>query len=294
MELKTPKRGELIQAATIGEIIRRVGNPIVHRPPALPEEPHCLWLRNATEIPLPVGSVVSIGEPIYDPAASEAEFLRRPLFDGHLPVAGEPFAVMVKAMSPGASEQGIVSGVALVKINVTNVGHRYAGAITDNHTMLASAPGGQAEILWAQAGTGTKWGLVRVGPLTSKVFWAKITGNAEAESPAQNRWKYAWTEVEKTAVGYDGWATLSGGRSGTTSVDPAYNLVEDMNTGADAHVEGNGVDPAHLDTADYTFAIMPCTSGVPVRMHEVVFTVGETTYTEYWFSYENGVDGVCD
>ena len=121
-------------------------------------------------------------------------------------------------------------------------------------------------------------------------FWAKITGNTAADSPAQNRWKYAWSEVTKTSAGYGGWEVLSGGRSGTTSTDPACNSIEDMNTAANGHTEGNGVDPANLDTSEYTFTMKPCTSDNVVWMREV--NIGGAD--EYWFSYSNGVDGSCD
>jgi hypothetical protein len=120
-------------------------------------------------------------------------------------------------------------------------------------------------------------------------FWASITANS---ADGTNRWKYAFSEVYKSTAGYGGWATLGGGRSGTTSTNPARNTIEDMNTGADAHVEGNGVDPANLDpaaTGSDTFALMPCTSGNVVWMREV----DRAGTTEYWFSYENGVDGDC-
>lgn len=125
-------------------------------------------------------------------------------------------------------------------------------------------------------------------------FWAKITGNAAADGTPQNRWKYAWSEVEKTSSGYqngaDGWTVLSEGRSGTTSTDPAYNSIENMNTKTNGVREGNGVDPAHIDTADYTFEIMPCTTDNIVWIHEV----SEGENTEFWFEYSNGVDGTCD
>ena len=127
-------------------------------------------------------------------------------------------------------------------------------------------------------------------------FWGKITGNAIV-SAGTNQWTYAFSEVEKTDTGYGEWTVLSGGRSGTTSVTPAYNSIEDINTGVDAHTEGNGVDPAHLDPAETgsdTFDFMPCTTNNIVRMHTVTADDGETTTTEYWFSYENGVDGECD
>ncbi|MBT3201530.1 MAG: hypothetical protein HN350_16635 [Phycisphaerales bacterium] len=123
----------------------------------------------------------------------------------------------------------------------------------------------------------------------SPAFWASITGSA---ADGANRWKYAFSEVYKSSAGYGGWATLSGGRSGTTSTNPARNSIEDMNTGADSHVEGNGVDPANLDpaaTGSDTFSLMPCTSGNIVQMRQV--DCGSAV--EYWFSYENGVDGDC-
>lgn len=123
-------------------------------------------------------------------------------------------------------------------------------------------------------------------------FWAKIGSSAEADSPAINRWLYAFTEQTRTAAGYGGWSTKANGTTGTTSSNPARNFVEDMNDGLT--VEGNGVDLDNLDTADYTFTIQACPSGVVVLMHEVKFNIGETSYTEYWFSYENGVDGTCD
>ena len=120
-------------------------------------------------------------------------------------------------------------------------------------------------------------------------FWAEITGYEVADSPAQNRWNYSWSEVEKTAAGYDGWLTLAGGRTGAYN---GYNSIEEDNTGADT--EGNGVNVSNLDTEDYTFTIQPAALSAVVRMHTVGFLVGSAQYTEYWFSYENGVDGSCD
>jgi len=125
-------------------------------------------------------------------------------------------------------------------------------------------------------------------------FWARIDGCAAADSPPKNRWKYAWSEVAKSSAGYDGWTAPGGGRSGTTTANPAYNTIEDMNTGASGHTEGNGVDPDHLDTDDYTFTMQPCTTGNIVRMREVQFAVEDEEQVEYWFSYANGVDGECD
>ena len=117
-------------------------------------------------------------------------------------------------------------------------------------------------------------------------FWAEIGSSA---ADGTNRWKYAWTEKEKTSAGYGGFTTLSGGRTGTTSTDPARNLVEDMNSGTGTL--GNGVPVADLDTDDYTYSLQAAPSGVLVWINIVTLT---DESTEYFFSYENGVSGSCD
>jgi hypothetical protein len=122
-------------------------------------------------------------------------------------------------------------------------------------------------------------------------FWAKITGSAAADSPAQGRWVYAWTEVEKTAAGYGGWTAVDGGRSGTTGTDPAYNSIEDANDGTG--VQGNGVD---VDGADYPagFAQQPAPANIIVEMVVVSLVVEDVPLTEYWFTYEGADDGTCE
>ena len=114
-------------------------------------------------------------------------------------------------------------------------------------------------------------------------FWAKIGANA---ADGTNRWKYAWTEQTKSSAGYGGWGNLSGGRSGTTGISPARNSIEDMNDGTG--VQGNGVD---IDGTAFPagFSVQACPANNIVWMESV--SVG--TAVEYWFSYENGIDGTC-
>jgi len=122
------------------------------------------------------------------------------------------------------------------------------------------------------------------------VFWARIGASQAAGS---NQWLYAWTEVQKTAAGYGGWSAGGGGRSDAGMTLPGRNSVEDANTGQDGHIEGNGVDPANLASDRYSFELQPCPSGCLVRMHEVRFLLQGQDTMEYWFAYENGVDGGC-
>ena len=123
--------------------------------------------------------------------------------------------------------------------------------------------------------------------LIADSFFAIITRYAEADAPAQNRWTYTFTELAATgkAAGYDGWGNKTGGRTGT-----AYNFVEDGNTNAGGVPEMNGVDPNNLIDVDYIASIQPAQIGVIVVMYEIIIAGGGM---EYWFSYENGVDGFC-
>lgn len=110
-------------------------------------------------------------------------------------------------------------------------------------------------------------------------FPARITSSTQDGSNL--RFTYGWAEVEKTTPGYGGWVTKPGGRTGT-----AYNRTEDQN-GATG-LMGNGVDTANLVGS---FSVQPAPVGLPVELTPV--PVASDGTTEFWFSYENGVDGAC-
>ena len=114
---------------------------------------------------------------------------------------------------------------------------------------------------------------------TLDMFYAQI-GAAVADGT--NRWKYAWTEIEKLTAGYGAWTNVLEGRSGSA----ARNFVEGMNAGTG--VQGNGVD---IDGVDFPagFSLQKCPSGVFVVMHRIQVADDE----EFWFSYENAIDGTC-
>lgn len=121
--------------------------------------------------------------------------------------------------------------------------------------------------------------------LSASTFLARIVAN---ESDGTNRWRYMWYEVVKQAAGYSegAWAKKTDGRKGDYSNGLfARNTIEAMNDGDG--VQGNGVSIANLTGS---FAIKPAPTGVIVEMIPVRLTNGDT---EYWFTYENGVDGSC-
>ena len=113
-------------------------------------------------------------------------------------------------------------------------------------------------------------------------FWAIITASASA---GDNKWTYTFAEVANTA--YGGWTTKAAGFGGT-----AHNTLECMNSAAGT--QGNGVDVANLDTADYTATIQACPAGAIVRMWKTDFRADDTSEAQYWFVYANGIDVSCD
>ena len=121
-------------------------------------------------------------------------------------------------------------------------------------------------------------------PQSQSIFYAKITGSSP---DGANRYKYTWVEVVKLTNGYGGWVVRENGRVGTAGNGYyARNLVEDMN--AETGMLGNGVAVSSLVG---TFALQPAPVDTIVQLMEV--RTGEGS-TEYWFSYENGIDGECE
>ena len=218
-------------------------------------------------------------------AATDDGFKQRIALTGVTPAAGShegKFAVLSEPIGDGDIGPAVVDGATICQVNITDANHEYADIANGDVAKLVSAKSGPVQIIWIESGTGVKWAVVRIGskPPAPEGFWAQLTGSS---ADGTNRWSYSFVEVYKATAGYGGWATLSGGKSGT-----ARNTIEDGNSGSGTL--GNGVAVSSLDTDDYTFTLQPVSDDVIVWVEEV--DQGGTT--EYWFQYENGVDGSCD
>lgn len=112
-------------------------------------------------------------------------------------------------------------------------------------------------------------------------FWARITD--VLEDAGNNRFKYGWQEVTKTAAGFGLNKLTDGSRSGTTATNYAVNMRELMNT--NAGLQGNGVDVGNL--AGTAFVIKAASVGTVVRLWPNPLT------GEYEFEYTNSTDGTC-
>ena len=272
--------------AAVAEMNRRNSQKQV--PHRQPKSSGIVRVRNDSGADLARFGVLGVSGVFYDPSLYLGSFKFEGVnLVGTTPAAADHtgrFVIVLEPIPAGEIGFALVSGVCQVRVDVTNAGHGFADVKDGYATKLASGTSGSAQILWQEAGTGTKWALVRLGPSRGAEdgFWAEITGYAEADSPAQNRWTYSWKEKVKTSTGYGGWTDRSGGRSGTNN---AYNSIEDMNDGV--LIEGNGVD---IDWRWFGEEYLPCPVGDIVWMRPV--TVGSAT--EYWFNFENEIVGGYD
>ena len=232
--------------------------------------------------------VLGLGDVQVDHATNADAFLQRVYMDGDEPTTGTHegrFAIAMGAIRDGEIGYAAVSGLVQCQVNVRNEFHDRADIKDTDLTQLDSGPVGAAKILWVAGTSGTQWAIVDLNhaqPTTC--FWAKITGNA---ADGTNKWKYAWTEQERTSAG---WQDLTGGRSGTTSTDFALNSLEASNSGSG--VQGNSID---IDGAVFTdnsdLEIQPVQGDPVVRMYvEPEVTAGALAYS---FEYVNAVDGEC-
>jgi hypothetical protein len=106
-------------------------------------------------------------------------------------------------------------------------------------------------------------------------FPAQITASdpTRAAGSASHKWSYTFQGY--MPIGADPADWVASAVTGT-----AYNLLEISNdtTG----IQGNGVDVANLPAG---FVVEP----VPVDTFVMMHAIGGA----FWFSYENGIDGVC-
>jgi len=118
-------------------------------------------------------------------------------------------------------------------------------------------------------------------PFGDHIF-ARIT-DATEDVEGSNRWVYDFEEVCKTSPGYDGWSARTEGRTGT-----AFNFRENINSDL-AGIQGNGIDTGGPLWLNVDFEIQP----VPVGTIVVLYAVRLVDSIEWWFGYENAVDGDC-
>lgn len=133
------------------------------------------------------------------------QFQEWPAIVGDVPATGAaPYVVAVEPIAAGAMGRVAIDGVVQVKLDVSNVDHRFAAPKAGSTARMESAPAGPAAILWKEPGTGDdKWALVRIGDGGgSTIRLGKITGpwNKGATAPV---YEYTGDGVRVTGASFD-------------------------------------------------------------------------------------------
>jgi len=110
--------------------------------------------------------VLGISGVVFDPATALEGFQGRVALSGVTPVAGTHEARFVIAAEPiksGDIGTAYIAGARQVQVSVADANHRFAEIVGGDAAKLASGVAGTAHIIWKEAGTGTKWAIVRFG-----------------------------------------------------------------------------------------------------------------------------------
>jgi hypothetical protein len=144
-----------------------------------PLPPGWVLVQNTTDADLDRFAVVGLGSTvIHDPATELAAFQDAPLLYGDVPTVPDYvgyFAILQEAIPAGATGRAMAQGITAAQINVIKEGDLYADITDGDSTTLTSGASGAAQILAIQSGTGSKWGIVRLGSAPGSIPLGKPT-----------------------------------------------------------------------------------------------------------------------
>ena len=122
-------------------------------------------VRNASGQDVGWFGILGVDGVVYTPEDDEAGFLGQPVLDGKKPTQNHRgrFVIVLEPVAAGAIGRALVQGLVPVKVDVADEDHEFADVADGECDHLASGTTGAAQVLWKQAGTGTKWAIVRVG-----------------------------------------------------------------------------------------------------------------------------------
>jgi len=128
-------------------------------------------IKNASDVAVPQFGVLGIDDILFSPTDNLLGFKRQPVLKGVKPLklsTGDTsghdhtgkFVVMLEPVDVNKVGIGCISGVTIVKVNVTRDTYTYADIYKNSVSYLRAAHIGSARIMWKEAGTGYKWALV--------------------------------------------------------------------------------------------------------------------------------------
>ena len=110
-------------------------------------------------------AVLGIDAPLILPTENPAAFQERVALSLVAPDADQHrdrMCILQEPIAAGALGRGLIVGVSPMRLQVQADDDRMATIITDDASALTTGAEGAARILWKEAGTGAKWGLVQI------------------------------------------------------------------------------------------------------------------------------------
>ena len=245
-------------------------------------------IENASGVDRDRFEVLAIDGTVFSPDENLTEFQNRIAFRGVTPTdTTSPVAILLEPVADGRIGRAVVSGVAVVQVDLIDTEHTHAVAIEDDSTKLESAEGGSIEILVIdRSATGTKWAIVRIGAGgAAEDEYYELTENLDAGGTADAH-PLVWdsssgdytVDTETTVTLHDllgeHWG-LAGervkGRTRSTATGP---IVVVLSSGAPWHIFSLSADMAAGETKDATVTIRG--ASVTVSLTDAVLPAGHT------------------
>jgi hypothetical protein len=132
-------------------------------------------------------AVLGIAGTVFDPTAATSQFKNSVVLSCNVPTVSDhaqgKFVICSEPIGKGKIGLAWASGTCQVQINVNDANHLFATVKDNDAAMLDSAASGPISILWKQAGTGTRWAIVRFGASGGGTSAASISWGTIIEAP---------------------------------------------------------------------------------------------------------------
>ena len=138
----------------------------------------CILCRNNSGAAVQRFGVLGIDSILISDQQNLLQFENLPAIKGITPAIAThrgKFVVCAEPIPSGNIGRAFVFGVCPVQVNVITAGDPFAEVTNADATQLTSGPFGLAQILWAAAGTGKKWALVRLAAAMSPEVVVQLT-----------------------------------------------------------------------------------------------------------------------
>ena len=137
-----------------------------------------VMVKNNTAIAQPFGAILGLDGPIITLTQNADEFNSRIGFNGIAPAATHhgQFCVLREAIPAGEIGLAALAGVVQCEVQINYTFLTRCDIEPTFTQRLYAKPNGTAQILWAEAGTGNKRALVRLGSHRDAVVRGKTTG----------------------------------------------------------------------------------------------------------------------